>query len=140
MGNKQNHKSFEEVVSGASECLKNRLLRADGTLHYYNCFWRRIKKHMESQVIDSLNTDVCKEYLMHKYGNHDFSELLKTDHDAIKAVNVLIEYLETGTILPRKELVTFNGEIGRLMTEYLVYKTSLRLAKHTIDEYEQHVF
>ena len=137
---KDKQRDYDEVVHGAAECLKNKLGRTKGTLHDYKCLWRRVKYYMDYHEIDSLNTVVCKEYLMHTYENRDYCKLSKRDYDAIRAVNVLVEYLETGTILAKKEITSFNGAIGQIMTEYLAQKTALRLAKHTINEYEQNLF
>jgi hypothetical protein len=42
-------KTFEEVTSQAIMCLKNRLLRADGTLKYYNYHGRRLTIKVKKQ-------------------------------------------------------------------------------------------
>jgi integrase len=55
-------------------------------------------------------------------------------------VEVLKEYIQSGTLVPKKEIPVFNGPIGKLMTQYLAYKVTLRLAQHTLYEYEQHLF
>jgi site-specific recombinase XerD len=36
-------------------------------------------------------------------------------------------------------VIDFDGQIGNLMINYLAFKASQRLAKHTIDEHEQHL-
>ena len=121
-------------------CLKRRLSRADGTLHHYNCLWRRIERYMESQRIDFIDAAVCKNYLLQEFDNRDYCTLSKREKDAVKAFSILIEFIETGTIEPPKEVTDFEGPIGQLMTDYLAFKTSQRLAKHTTDEYAQHLF
>jgi len=133
-------KSFEEVTSQATECLKNRLSRADGTLHHYNCLWLRIKRYMDTQCIDFIDAAVCKDYLLQEFDNRDYCTLSKREKDSVKAFSILIEFIETGTIQPPKEVTDFEGPIGQLMINYLAFKTSQRLTKHTTDEYEQHLF
>lgn len=87
-----------------------------------------------------LDSIICDAFLEHEYSERDFSDLTKRDRDMIKAIEVLKEYIQSGTLAPKKEIAIFNGLIGRLMTRYLAHKASLRLAQHTLREYEQHLF
>ena len=134
------HKTFKQVTSQSLIYLRDRLSRADGTLHYYYCKWLPIKRYMQSQCIDSLDGAVCKDCLLQKFGDRDYSTFSKNEKDTVKAFNVIIEFIETGTIQPTKEATDFEGPIGQQMINYLAFKTSQRLAKHTIDEYEQHLY
>ncbi len=136
---KKDQKIFEELTAGAAKCLKERLRRAPGTLHHYHVLWNRIWKYMDSREIKILDSTICNAFLEHTYGDHDFGDLTKRDRDMIRAVEVLTEYIDTGTIIPKKEVTVFEGSIGNLMIQYLAYKASLRLAKHTLEEYEQHL-
>ena len=95
---------------------------------------------MKSKSIDFIDADVCQDYLLQKFGDMDYSTLAKGEKDTVKTVTTLIEFIKTGTIEPRKELADFEGSIGQQIINYLAYKSSQRLAKHTIDEYEQHLF
>jgi len=133
------NRTFEEVTFQAAKYLKNSLSRAAGTLKFYNCHWRRIKRFMESKGIDFIDAAVCQDYLLQKLGDRDYSTLAKREKDTVKSVTTLIEFIESGTIQSIKEVTDFEGSIGQLMVNYLTFKTSQRLAKHTIDEYEQHL-
>jgi len=132
-------RTFKEVTSLATTCLKSKLSRANGTLRYYNGHWRKLKRFMESKGIQFIDADICKDYLLQQYDNRDFDALPKRDKDIVKTISVLIEFMETGTIQSAKEVTDFEGPIGQLMMDYLAFKASCRLAKHTIDEYEQHL-
>ena len=132
-------RTYEEVTSHATKCLRDKLSRANGTLKYYNCHWRKVKRFMETNGIDFIDTKVCRDYLLQKFDDRDYSTLAKGEKDTVKVITVLIEFLESGTIESRKEKVDFEGPIGQQMVNYLAYKTSQRLAKHTINEYEQHL-
>lgn len=94
---------------------------------------------MDSRKIKTLDSTICKAFLDHTYADQDFGDLTKRDRDMIKAVEVLTEYIVTGTIFPKKEVAVFEGSIGKLMIQYLAYKATLRLAIHTLKEYEQHL-
>lgn len=132
-------KTFEEVISQATKCLKEKLKRADETLKHYNSLWLRLKRHMEAQSIDFIDSSVCTDYLLQEFNNRDYWTLSKGEKDAVRAYITLIEFIETGTIQRRKEAIDFGGPIGQLMINYLAFKTSQRLSKHTIEEYEQHL-
>jgi site-specific recombinase XerD len=135
-----NQKTFKELTAGALTCLNERLRRTSGTQRHYIVLWNRVKKYMDSREIRVLDTLVCDNFLEHEYAERDFSDLTKRERDAIKAVEVLKEYIQSGTLVPKKEVPAFNGPIGRLMTRYLANKVTLRLAQHTLDEYEQQLF
>ena len=132
-------RSFEEVTCQAETCLKDRLSRAAGTLKYYNCHWRKIKRFMESKGIDFIDSSICQDYLLQTFGVRDYSTLAKGEKDTVKTITTLIEFIESGTIQSKKEVIDFEGSIGQHMINYLAFKTFQRLAKHTIDEYEQHL-
>jgi site-specific recombinase XerD len=135
-----NQRTFEEVTSQATICLKDRLLRAQGTLHHYNCLWSRIKEYMKLHDIKFIDATVCNNYLLQEFNHRDYNTLTKREKDCVKTFTALIEFIETGSIQPPKEVTDFNGSIGSIMIDYLTVKSSLRLAKHTIDEYEQHLY
>jgi site-specific recombinase XerD len=94
---------------------------------------------MEFKGLDFIDSDVCKDYLLQEFGVRDYSTLAKGEKGTVKTVTALIEFLESGTIQSRKEAIDFEGSIGQIMINYLSFKSSQRLAKHTIEEYEQHL-
>jgi integrase/recombinase XerD len=133
-------KTYEEITSGAADCMRKKRSRTDGTIRHYNVLWRKVKRYMEFQEIRYFDSTVGKDYLLQEFGNRDYSMLSKNEKDLVRGVNVLCEFQETGSLLPVKEQTVFEGPIGQLMTKYLSYKISLRLKKHTIDEKEQHLY
>ncbi len=133
-------KAFEELTSEVAGFLIEKLLRSKGTVLHYHCLWRRVKRYMDAQKVKDFDTTVGKTFLLNQFGNRDYSELSKREKDLVRGVNILCEFYETGSIQPVKEQPVFEGLIGRLMTEYLSYRISLRLNKHTIEEYERHLY
>jgi len=91
------------------------------------------------QGIEYIDANVCRAYLLKEFDNRDFEKLTKNEKDSVKTINVLIEFIETGTIQGRKEATDFKGPIGKLMMDYIAFKISQRLAVHTVDEYEHHL-
>jgi site-specific recombinase XerD len=132
-------RSFKEATFQATKCLKNKLARAEGTVKYYNYHWRKINRFMKFKDLALIDSDICRDYLLQKFGDRDYSALVKGEKDTFRTVTTLIEFLESGTIQARKEVIDFEGSIGQIMINYLSFKSSQRLAKHTIEEYEQHL-
>ncbi|HYN44386.1 MAG TPA: site-specific integrase [Candidatus Limnocylindrales bacterium] len=132
---KKKCKTFEELTSLATDFLRDKLLRSEGTVYHYRVLWRRLRRYMESKQVEHFDATIGKEYLLHEFGDRDYSRLNKREKDLIRSVHVLCEIYETGLIQSAKEQTTFDGSIGQLMMEYLAHKTSLRLKKHTIDEH-----
>jgi site-specific recombinase XerD len=95
---------------------------------------------MDSKDIVFIDAAVCQDYLLQEFGDRDYSTLGKGEKDDVKVITTLIEFIKSGTIQPRKEVTDFEGPVGQQMISYLSYKTSQRLAKQTINEYEQHLF
>jgi len=92
-----NQKTFEELTAGAVKCLRERLRRASGTQIHYIVLWNRIKKYIDSREIKFLDTTNCNDFLKFEYANRDFKDLTKRDRDAVKSVEVLIEYIQNSS-------------------------------------------
>lgn len=133
-------KTFEEITSGAADCLRKKRSRSNGTIRHYYVLWSRVRKYMELEEIDHFDSTIGKNYLLREFGNRDFSKLSKREKDLVRGVNVLCEFQETGSLLPVKEQTVFDGSIGQLMIKYLEHQISLRLKKSTVDEKEQHLY
>jgi len=133
-------KTFEELTSAAADFLTKKLSRTTATVRHYHCLWRKVKEYMNAHCTQHFDSSVGNKYLLHELGNRDYSNLTKREKDLIKAVDVLSEFHKTGSIQTVKEQPIFEGEIGGVIMEYLSYRISLRLKKHTIEEGEQHLY
>jgi site-specific recombinase XerD len=133
--------TFEEVTSEVTKRLETVHHHTTGTVRFYFQYWRRIKRYMDSLGIQIIDLQVCDNFLKYYFGDKEFSALPPKDRNCIRAVMFLKEYLGTGEVKPyRIESVVFYGKTGILMKEYIAEKISLRLAKYTIYEYEQHIY
>lgn len=129
-----------EVTEGAAEVLRVNLARTEGTIKYYHIQWRKIKRFMESNGIKFFDSGVGKKFLLTQFGKQDYSSLTKIEKDLISAVNVLIEFYETGNVLSKKEQVLFEGDTGKLMEAYLSHAASQRLKASTLYEKSRHLY
>ncbi|HVU96785.1 MAG TPA: hypothetical protein VHE34_16265 [Puia sp.] len=116
-----NAKTFESVTSSILKVLKEDLLRTDGTLESFSWKWNRLKRFMETHNLRHLTPDVCDNFLLSVYGAKDLSSLGNGDKKLISSIRLLKHFLLTGQIIPRKAPVIFDGEIGKLMAQYISY-------------------
>lgn len=132
--------SISEVTESAAKVLHENLERTKGTIKHYQVHWRKIERFMKSSGIPYFNSGVGKNFLLARLGELDYSTLTKSEKDLVSAVNVLIEYYDTGNILSKKEQVYFVGEPGKLMEAYLSYAASQRLKASTLYEKSRHLY
>ncbi|HEU0228242.1 MAG TPA: site-specific integrase [Arachidicoccus soli] len=132
-----NSKTFEAVTSSMLRVLKEDLHRKDGTLESYSGKWNRVKRFMEGHNLRYLTPDICDNFLLSIYGTKELSLLSGEDKKLVSAILLLKHFLLTGRIIPRKAPINFDGEIGKLMMQYVSYRKLERLSQHTIYNQEQ---
>jgi len=131
---------FEELAAGAAKLLETNRSRASGTVHHYQCLWRKVERYLKANSLDYFTETAARDYLLQKFGDCDYEKLPKGDKDLIRAVELLCELYRSGTIRPVKEQTVFEGKMGQLMLGYLSDQRSLRLKKSTISEKERHLY
>jgi site-specific recombinase XerD len=132
-----NSKTLEAVTSSMLRVLKEDLHRKDGTLESYSGKWNRVKRFMEGHNLRYLTPDICDNFLLSIYGTKELSLLSGEDKKLVSAILLLKHFLLTGRIIPRKAPINFDGEIGKLMIQYVSYRKLERLTQHTIYNQEQ---
>ena len=132
-----NSKTFEDVTSSMLRVLKEDLLRKDGTLERYSWRWNRLKRFMEDHHLPYLTPDICDNFLLSTYGTKDLSLLSSDDKKLVSSILLVKHYLLTGIVIPKKASIIFDGEIGKLMIQYVSYRKLERLTQHTINAQEQ---
>lgn len=131
--------NYEQIVTEATEYLKERFLRADSTLKVYQNRLRGVKNFMDSLNIRELDATVCRDYLLKEFNNRGYQELTRREKEIVGIVSILIEFLETGVVQSKKEQIKLDGPIGALMIKFLTFKTNQRLHKNTIFLHECHL-
>lgn len=132
-----NSPTFEAVTSAMLRILKEDLLRSDGTLQQFRRRWNSIKQFMGENNLLSLTPKICDNFLLSIYGSKDLISLGGDDKKLVSSTLLLKNYLITGRIIPRKAPVNFDGDIGKLMIEYMSCRKLERLSQHTIYNHEQ---
>lgn len=131
--------SFNHLIFDAGEVLKNKLLRADGTVKWYRYHWRRMHLRLSSKGITEFNSNIGRQYLLGLFGEFDYATLPKRDKDVVKIINVLCEFYDTGTLVSYKERIVLDGAIGKQMKQFIRHQESLRLKSSTTKEREHYL-
>ncbi|WP_207536424.1 tyrosine-type recombinase/integrase [Desertivirga arenae] len=131
--------SFNQLIFDAGEVLKNKLLRADGTVKWYRYHWRRMHLCLSSKGITEFNSNIGRQYLLDLFGEFDYAALPKCDKDVVKIINVLCEFYDTGTLVSYKERIVLDGTIGKQMKQFIRQQESLRLKPSTTKEREHYL-
>ncbi len=131
--------TYDDVISKVTEYLRERFSRADCTLKRYQSHWREVKNYMDCHNISEINASVCRDYLLNEFNNRDYRELSQEEKAVVGSVNILIEFLGTGSVQFKKQQINLDGPIGTLMIKYLSFKTEQRLHKSTISKHECHL-
>lgn len=136
----QKLKTFEELITQASDYLRNKFSKAENTIYMHVLTWRRVKKYMDAQKIEQFNFSVGREFIEKECNDRSHKELKRSECDAIHFVKVLCQFSDTGIIMPRSKPVYFEGEIGEIMSEYISYKITQRLKPFTIGCHKQTLY
>src|SRR5690606_8008750 len=131
--------SFNQLIFDAGEVLKNKLLRADGTVKWYRYHWRRMHIRLSSKGITEFNSNIGRQYLLDLFGGFDYATLPKRDKDVVKIINVLCEFSDTGTLVSSTERIVLDGTIGKQMKQFIRHQESLRLKPSTTKEHEHYL-
>ena len=131
--------SFNQLIFDAGEVLKNKLMRADGTVKWYRYHWRRMHLHLSSAGITEFNSDIGRQYLLGLFGEFDYATLRKRDKDVVKVINVLCEFYDTGTLISSKERIVLDGNIGEQIKQFILYLESRRLKPSTTKVQEHYL-
>lgn len=136
----QKLKTFEELITQASDCLRNKFSKAENTIYMHVLTWRRVKRYMDAQKIEQFNSSVGREFIEKECDGKSQKELKRSQRDAIHFVNVLCQFSDNGIIMPRSKPVYFEGEIGEIMSQYISYKITQRLKPYTIGCHKQTLY
>ena len=135
----QNNFDYEEITSKAYNYLKEEFSYKYVTLRHYRIRWLPVKEYMEKSRLKFINPALCKEFLLEFYKGRTHEGLTEKEKLIEKAVFVLSEFMETGSVQRKYKVRYLDGSIGLMMKDFLAYKRSLRLREVTLDKIESHM-
>jgi len=131
-------KTFGELSDTAAAYLKS-LSYSSSSVDSYTREWRYLNHYMKAHKIQHYNASVGVQYLADKVGDAERKALPRSQRNRIRAISVLSDFAETGTIRKRKkkqEPRQLDGPIGKVMTEYITQaKHASGLAASTVQSY-----
>jgi len=136
------YSTFEELTEAASKYLMDRG-RSKQTIWIYNWIWQRIKVFMDTRNLKNVNSEIVAAYLIETYGNHQVSTLTKHEKHCYRCALCLAQFAETNKmieIINRRETVVLTGEFGKLISQYVNHKKSLRLCDKTLRSYSWYLY
>jgi site-specific recombinase XerD len=94
---------------------------------------------MGKHELSHLTPAVCNSFLHELYQGRSHKEL--TNHEKLieKAVIVLSEFMQTGSVVKKCKIRYLDGLIGEVMKRFLAYKQSRCLQQVTLDKIESHL-
>jgi site-specific recombinase XerD len=136
------YSTFGELTEAASKYLKD-LGRSKQSICIYNWRWQKIKVFMDAKNIKNVNSEIVAAYLIETYGNHQVSTLTKHQKHCYRCALCLAQFAETNKmveIINRREQIVLTGEFGKLISQYVNYKRSLRLCDKTLRSYSYYLY
>ena len=124
-----------DVIDSASRYLSESHGLLEYTVNKHKTNWDCILEFAKSQGIVSAEEGICKQFIDCLLMDAD-EEKLNAKSSLLYSVKLLQEYIRCGKILSTRELLEFNGKIGRHMDEYIKEKQSEHLRKSTIKTYK----
>jgi len=130
--------TFEELRDTAAAYLKS-LSYSSASVDAYSREWRYLGYYLKTQKIQQYEASIGVQYLADKVGDVERKALPRSQRDRIRAISVLSDFAETGTIRKtkkRQESRQLDGPIGKAMSEYIVQvKRASGLAASTVQSY-----
>jgi len=131
-------KTFGELSDTAAAYLKS-LSYSSSSVDSYNREWRYLNEYMKAHNIQHYKASVGVQYLADTVRDAERKALPRSQRNRIRAISVLSDFAETGTIRKRKkrqEPRQLDGPIGKVMEEYIAeVKHASDLATSTIQSY-----
>ncbi|GHT87539.1 hypothetical protein FACS189474_0570 [Bacteroidia bacterium] len=131
---KQQKLQFSDVIDRASQHLRECHKLSEKTVRKHKNNWHSLLDFAEKQKLSFTQETICEQFINH-YLRSD-QEVLNSKRSLFYSVKLLQEYIRSGKILSTKETYEFHGEIGDLMNEYILEKTSEHLRESSIHTYQ----
>lgn len=135
-------KNFEELVKDGIEYLRQ-TSRSESSIHKYRWTWNQIRELMIT-TSSRMISDGVYSFINKNFGHLKTEELNHYQKTCLRQALCLVQFSESGQMLDRMEFLakpplSFAGEIGSKMLDFISFKTCQRLNKITIRAYKYHL-
>jgi site-specific recombinase XerD len=126
-------------VPKALRFIKEKLQFKYSSQSHYRIGWSLMKEFMNSNEIAFVSPAVCHRFIEHLCDLQKKRELLPKEKRSISAALVLCEFIETGYIQKKKKFRYLEGQVGKLIQQYILFKQPERLDSMTIGQIERNL-
>ena len=134
--------TFKELTDKARAYLKS-LSYGSQSIDWYSREWLRLGDYMRTNGVQRFDSSIGVQYLAQITGNIEVKALSRRQRNQIRAISVLSDFAETGTIRKAKRRQVpreLNGPIGKVMSDYIVHSNlASGLATSTVQSYHSYL-
>ena len=119
-----------------------KLAYSESRISQYRPAWQRLAVYMERNNLHHYSATVAEAFICQHLGNRSYKDLDRWDKAIIQCVNTLTEFQETGSVKFRRNKIyqELQGPIGKIMTDYILFRKSLGIAQRTLDEHRLQLY
>lgn len=132
---------LDNLIADTDSYLR-KLQYSDQTIAAYHSAWNHLAEFMTETGTTLYSTYTGEVFAYDMIEKHKgYENLSQYEKFIIQCINVLTEFLETGTVKFRRGKIfrSLTGKIGSLMKDYVSYKKKLGVSEQTADEYRYHL-
>lgn len=133
--------NLDDLMADTDSYLR-KLQYSDQTIAAYHSAWNHLAKFMSETGTAHYSAYTGEVFAYNMIEKHNgYENLSQYEKYIIQCVNVLTEFLETGTVKFRRGKIfrSLTGSIGTLMKDYVSYKKNLGISEETADGYRYHL-
>lgn len=127
---------FTDVEKKAYDYLEKELCLKYTTLRHYHFRWHPVEDYMKAHQLSVLTPSICREALISFYNGRSHDDLTIDEKYKEKAILVLLEYLETGKVVPKTKFRYISGKIGNLIKDFITHRQNNYIKKDTLEKNE----
>lgn len=140
-------KEFNELMSKAGHYLESELSYSLSTVGAYRSGWKKIRKYMDLNGIQSYDEDVEAQLLKDELKGYSIPKLSDTERFMYRGAKMLTEFQRTGIItaparsIRKEDPIVFDGAMGKTISNFLEHKKfEERLSVRTLYVYRHNLF
>jgi site-specific recombinase XerD len=130
--------TFDELLQAATAYLKS-LCYSANSIDAYRLEWHYLARHLQDKGISQFNATIGSQYLSETIGDMERKAMPRSKRNRVRAIMVLSDFVETGTIRKvkrRQKPKQLDGPIGKLMAAYIIQSQQVfQLASSTVQSY-----
>jgi site-specific recombinase XerD len=138
------YESLKTLTEKAVVYLRNKS-KSESTISKYVKTWQQLDKYLHDNKVIEFEKNAVLGFIKEKFGDKRISDLTNHQKSCVSQYFNLIQFKETGEMLETMEHVSkvkpdFTGEIGNLMQDFIILKTSMRLSEKTLGNLKLHLY